>query len=74
MTIKIEQPIPVAALLKVTFQTGDMEIEMTAISFHTGRTTEYQLEPDWFSGEDAEQYFSDNWEEIWDSFEKELNK
>ena len=60
--------------LKVTFQHWDIEIEMTAIPFDTGRCTEYQLEPDWFNGQEAEEYWNENWEEIWDSFEKELNK
>lgn len=72
--VTITEPKEKAQHLSVTFNHGDMEIEMTAIPFNTGRSVQYQLEPDWFSGEDAEQYWDDNWEEIWDTFEKELNK
>jgi hypothetical protein len=45
-----------------------IEIEGTLIPYHTGRSMEYEFQPDYFMDEDTEQYYDENWEDI----EKEI--
>jgi len=51
-----------------------IEIEGTLIPFHTGRSEENQFEPSYFTDDESEKYYDDNWEKIEDEILNKFNE
>ena len=50
--------------LSVIYTNGEIEISGSIVSYHSGRSLEYQFEPSWFSDGDSEEFWDQNWEDI----------
>jgi len=51
-----------------------IEIEGSLNPYHTGRSEEYNFEPDYFMDNETEQYYDNNWEKIQDEILNQFNK
>lgn len=66
--------------LEIEVKSGEntYDIYGNIIPFHTGRAEEYEFEPSWFSDNESEKFYSENWEDIEelviDAYNKELAK
>lgn len=49
------------------------EIEGRLKSYHSGRSDEYEFEPDDFTDDESENYYDENWEEIQDEILNKFN-
>ena len=48
----------------ITMGDNFIEIEGILNPYYTGRDVEFSFEPDYFSDEESEKYYDDNWEDI----------
>lgn len=51
-----------------------LEIEGILKSYNTGRSKEFEFEPSFYSDEEAEKYYDENWENIEDQILKSFNE
>ncbi len=58
----------------VSYQKDDMEITGELLPYKTGRTTEYEFSPSYFSDKEIEDYYADNWEDVEEQILKVFNK
>ena len=57
-----------------TMDEDEKEIEGILNPYGTGRATDYEFEPDYYTDDETEEYYDENWEEIRDEIMEEFYK